>query len=204
MGTTTMSSAQDTQPVTTSESVIVTLLPQSTITAIAVSGGVLVLIMFTVIASIVICCVLYNKKRKMSANQGPPSASVNGQLWNNQLVDNPSYNIGDNDLQLVSNQSYNYSDNYINQRELSGNQGQLSTSVNGHQLSNRLVNNPSYNIGEYGLELVSNQSYHCDNPMLMRNQAYNQVQNPINGSQLVINPAYNSNDQEDPYYSVIH
>ena len=199
-----MPSTQDTPPITTADSVIVTVLSQSIIIVVAVLGGVLVLIVFIVIASIVICCVLYNNKRKMSAIQGPPSASVNGHLWNGQLVDNPSYNTSNNDLQLVSNQSYNYSDNYINQRELSGNPGRPSASLNGHQLNDQLVNNPSYNIGDYGLELVSNQSYHCDNPILVRNQADNQAQNLVNDSQLVNNPAYNSNDQEDPYYSVIN
>lgn len=137
----------------------------------------------------------------MSADQGPPPASRNGQLWNDQLMNNPSYNISDNDngLQLMSNQSYNYSD--INQRDLSGNPGQTSTSVS----VNRLMNNPSYNIGDNDLQLSSNYSYasRCDNPMLVRNQAYNQLQTPTNDPELVNNPAYNTN-QEDPYYSVIH
>lgn len=196
-----MPSTQDIPPITTADSVTVTVLSQSIIIIVAVLGGVLVLIVFIVIVSIVICCILCNNRRKMSANQGPPSTSINRHLWNGQLVDNPSYNISDNDLQLVSNQSYLYSDNYINLRELSGNPGRPSASLNGHQLNDQLVNDPSYNVGDYGLELVRNQSYHCDNPMLVRNQAYNQAQNH---SQLVNNPAYNSNDQEDPYYSVIN
>ena len=127
---------QDAQPITASDSV----LPQSIIITIAVLGGVLVLIFIVIACSIVICCVLYSKIRKVFANQvpSPLSASTNGHLQNDQLVDNPSCNVGDNDLQLVPNQSYN------------------------------------------------------------------QVPNLINDSQLVNNPAYNSNGQEDPYYSVIH
>ena len=108
-----------------------------TIIAIAVSGGVVVLIFIVTACGIAICCILYSKMRKMSANQvsGPPSASTN-----EQFVDNPSYNVVDNDLQLVSNQSYNQAPN---------------------------------------LGLISD-------------------------SQLINNPACYSNNEEDPYYSVVH
>jgi hypothetical protein len=70
---------------------------------------------------------LFNKMRKVSANQGsePLPASTNGHLRNGQLVENPSYNVGGNDLQLARNQSYNQVPNLIN--------------------DSQLVNNPAYN-----------------------------------------------------------
>ena len=128
VGATTSIATQDTQPTAMSVAML-------TIIAIAVFGGVVVLIFIMTVSGIVICCVLYRKMREISANQ----PQVSGPLPASQLVDNPSYNVGDNDLQLMSNQSYNQVLNFINDSEL--------------------VNNPAYN---------------------------------------------NSNDLEDPYYSVVH
>ena len=80
---------QDTQPTAMSVAML-------TIIAIAVSGGVVVLIFIVTVCGIAICCVLYSKMRKMSANRiisGPPPASTNELL----SVDNPSYNVSDSD-----------------------------------------------------------------------------------------------------------
>lgn len=176
------------------------------ITVVGVLGGILILTVLIAITGIVICCVHNNKRTKVSVNQGPPPASVNGHLGNGQLVDNPS-NLYNTSAQPISNQLYNYSDN---QREMSRNRGpppSVLSTANGLQSNDQLVNNPSYNISDHDLELVNNQAYHCENPMLMRNQAYNRAhaQNLINsGPQLVTSPASSSNGQEDPYYSVIH
>lgn len=95
--TMTSTSAQDTQPTS-----VAPILPLSTIIAIAVSGGVLVLIVFIVIVSLVICCVLHNRTKKLSMNSSHnPDQLVRNQAYNSsnasELVGNPAYNYNSQD-----------------------------------------------------------------------------------------------------------
>ena len=82
------------------------ILPQSIIIAIAVSGSVLTLAIAMVIIAILMCCLLCSRKRKTTAIQGPAVGNGNGQTQEN-LVNNPAYNVENTNDWLVNNPAYN-------------------------------------------------------------------------------------------------